>query len=48
MTLVDLDLFYVNVKFCYIGFCMEECVNYLFFGTDCSFRSQSCLKHSAK
>ena len=27
---VDLDLFYVNVKFGYIGFCMGESENYLF------------------
>ena len=27
---------------------MEESKNYLFFGTYCSLRSQSCLKHSAK
>ena len=31
MTLVDLDLFYVKVKFGYIGFCMGESENYLFF-----------------
>ena len=46
---VDLDLFYVKVKFGYIGFCMGESENYLyFFLTYCSLRSQSCLKHSAK
>ena len=28
---VDLDLFYVKVKFGYIGFCMGESENYLFF-----------------
>ena len=26
---------------------MGKSENYLFFGTYCSFRSQSCLKHSA-
>ena len=45
---VDLDLFYIKVKFGYIGFCMGESGNYLFIGTCCSLRSQSCLKHSAK
>ena len=30
MTLVDLDLFYVNAKFGYIGFCTGESENYLF------------------
>ena len=45
---VDLDLFYMKVKFGYIGFCMEESEIYLFFGNYCSLRSQSCLKHSAK
>ena len=44
----DLDLFYITVKFGYIGFCMGESEKYLFFGTYCSLRSQSCLKHSAK
>ena len=48
MTPGDLDLFYVKVKFDYTGFCMGESENYLFFGTYCSLRSQSCLKHSAK
>ena len=48
MTWVDIDLFHVNVKLGYIGFCMGESENYLFFGTYCSFRYQSCLKHSAK
>ena len=48
MTLVDLDLFYVKVKFGYIGFCMGKSEYYLFFGTYCSLRSQSCMKHSAK
>ena len=48
MNPVDLDLFYVKVKFGYIGFCMGESENYLFFGNYCSLRSQSCLKHSAK
>ena len=28
--------------------CMGKSKNYLFFGTYCSLRSQSCLKHSAK
>ena len=28
---VDLDLFYVKVKFGYIGFCMGESENYFFF-----------------
>ena len=41
---VDLDPFYAKVKFGHIGFCE----NHLFFGTYCSFRSQSCLKYSAK
>ena len=45
---VDLDLFDVKVKFGYIGFCMGESENYLYFGNYCSLRSQSCLKHSAK
>ena len=45
---VDLDLFYAKVKFGHIGLCMGKSENYLFFGTYCSFRSQSCLKHSAK
>ena len=31
MTWVDLDLFYVKVKIGYIGFCMGESENYLFF-----------------
>ena len=29
--LVDLDLFYVKVKFGHIGFCMGKSENYLFF-----------------
>ena len=45
---VDLDPFYAKVKFGHIGLCMGKSENYLFFGTYCSFRSQSCLKHSAK
>ena len=45
---VDLDLFYVKVKFGYIGYHMGESDNYLFFGNCCSLRSQSCLMHSAK
>ena len=45
---VDLDLFYAKVKFSHIGLCMGKSENYLFFGTYCSFRSQSCLKHLAK
>ena len=45
---VDLDLFYVKVKFGYIGFRMGESENYLFCGNYCSLRSQSCLMHSAK
>ena len=45
---VYLDLFYAKVKFGHIGLCMGKSENYLFFGTYCSFRSQSCLKHSAK
>ena len=45
---VDLDLFYAKVKFGHIDFCMGKSENYLFFGNYCSFRSQSCLKHSAK
>ena len=45
---VDLDTFYTKVKFGHIGLCMGKSENYLFFGTYCSFRSQSCLKHSAK
>ena len=28
---VDLDLFYIKVKFGYIGFCMGESEKYLFF-----------------
>ena len=36
---VDLDLFYAKVKFGYIGFCMGENENYLFFGNYCSLRS---------
>ena len=36
---VDLDLFYVKVKFGYIGFCMGESENYLFFGNYCSLMS---------
>ena len=48
IPMVDLDLFYVKVKFGYIGFCMGESENYLFFGDYCGLRSQSCLKHSAK
>ena len=31
MILVDLDFFYAKVKFGYIGFCMGENENYLFF-----------------
>ena len=38
---IDLDLFYIKVKFGYIGFCMGESV-FFFFGKYCS------LKHSAK
>ena len=45
---VDLDLFYATVKFGHIGLCMGKSENYLFFGTYCSFRSRSCLKHLAK
>ena len=45
---VDLDLFYMKVKFGYIGFCMGEIENYLFLRNYCSLRSQSCLMHSAK
>ena len=45
---VDLDSFYVKLKFGHIGFCMGKSENYLFFRTYCSLRSQSCLKHSAK
>ena len=45
---VDLDLFYAKVKFGHIGLCVGKSENYLFFGTYCSFRSQSHLKHSAK
>ena len=45
---VDLDLFYVEVKFGHIGFWLGESENYLFFGNYCSIRSQSCLKHSGK
>ena len=45
---VDLDPFYAKVKFGHIGFCKGKSENYLFFGTYCSFRSQSCLKQSAK
>ena len=33
MTLVDLDLFYVKVKFGYIGVSLRKSENYLFFGT---------------
>ena len=36
--MVDLDLFYVKVKFGYIGFCMGESENYLFFGNCCCIR----------
>ena len=36
---VDLDPFYAKVKFDYIGFCMGENENYLFFGNYCSLRS---------
>ena len=47
---VDLDLFYVKVKFGHIGFGMGKSENYyfFFFGSYCSLRSQRCLKHSAK
>ena len=45
---VDLDPFYVKVKFGHIGFCMGKSENYLFFGNYCSLGSQSCLKHLAK
>ena len=38
---IDLDLFYIKVKFGYIGFCMGESV-FCFFGNYCS------LQHSAK
>ena len=31
--MVDLDLFYVKVKFDYIGFCMGECENFYFLET---------------
>ena len=31
MTLVDLDLCYVKVKFGHIGFCMEKSEYYLYF-----------------
>ena len=37
-----------NLKFGHIGFCMGKSENYLFSGTYCSLRSQSCMKHSAK
>ena len=43
---IDLDLFYIKVKFGYIGFCMGE--SDFCFGNYCSLRSQSRLKHSAK
>ena len=45
---VDLDLFYVEVKFGHIGFWTGKSENYLFFGNQCSLRSQSYLKHSTK
>ena len=45
---VDLDPFYAKVKFGHIDFYMRKSENYLFLGNYCSFRSQSCLKHSAK
>ena len=45
---VDLDLFYVKVKFGHTGFCMRKSEKYLFFGNYCSLGSQSYLKHSAK
>ena len=35
-------------QFGHIGFWMENCENYLFFGNYCSLRSQSCLKHLDK
>ena len=38
----------LNLKFGHIGFCMGKSENYLFFGSYCSLRSQSCLKHWAK
>ena len=44
---IDLDLFYIKVKFGYIGFCMGESEFFLL-ETLCSLRSQSRLKHSAK
>ena len=44
---IDLDLFYIKVKFGYIGVCMGES-EFFFFGNYCSLRSQSRLKHSAK
>ena len=45
---VDLDTFYVKVKFGDIGFCLGKNENYFFFGNCCSLRSQSCLKHSTQ
>ena len=45
---VDLDPYYAKVEFGHIGFCMGKSENYLFFGSYCSLRSQSCLKHLAK
>ena len=36
---VDLDPFYAKVRFGYIGLCMGENENYLFFGNYCSLRS---------
>ena len=45
---IDLNLFYIKVKFGYIGYCMGESEKNFFFGNYCSLRSQSCLKHSAK
>ena len=45
---VELDLFYVKVKFGHIGFWMGKSENYLFFGNYCSLGSQSCWKHLAK
>ena len=33
MTLIDLDLFYIKVKFGYIGFCMGESEFFFFLET---------------
>ena len=48
MTLSYLDLFYANVKFGPIGFCMSKSENYVLFGNYCSHRPQKWFKYLNK